>query len=408
MAEGTPRRRHADGRPSPAANSPAQVSARATDSTPRRIPGRAAEGAPLTPGQTADDAPRPPQTHPTDRRHSDEPAQAAEGAPRQPVTNPGRTPHAEGAAPQPSPADATMPLRPVDPDATTVLPVSPASPGTSGVPVPPASPGGSGPSVPRAASGVPASPATAPLPTPVAPGATEPSVTDLRLFDGTGGPGRGMPETDEFGRRPRRRRRGVLLGVAAGACVAVVAAAGYASGLFSYEAPSRDTALPDDVRASVPDAPASSPASTPPAQSTQVTPSAPAAPPPSPSATRSPSASPSPSASSASPSPSQSATPSAPPASATASGPGKAPPDNSRQTGGPTVLRLGDRGPEVTELQLRLRQLRLYGEDPDGDYDGRLEEAVRNYQWARGIQTDDLGVYDRETRAKLESETKKP
>ncbi|WP_051853832.1 hypothetical protein [Streptomyces sp. NRRL S-146] len=39
---------------------------------------------------------------------------------------------------------------------------------------------------------------------------------------------------------------------------AVVAAAGYASGLFSYESPSRDTALPDDIRASVPDAPSSS------------------------------------------------------------------------------------------------------------------------------------------------------
>ncbi|MFI6853213.1 peptidoglycan-binding protein [Streptomyces sp. NPDC050416] len=291
------------------------------------------------------------------------------------MTNPGQTLRAEGAAPPSSPADATMPLRPVDPDATTVLPTSPD---------------------------------TSVLPTPLAPAATEPSVTDLRLFDGTGGQGRGRPEADEFGRRPRRRRRGVLLGVAAGACAAVVAAAGLASGLFSYEAPSRDTALPDDLRASVPDAPSSSPASTPPAQSGQVTPSAPAAPPPSPSATRSPSASPSPSASSASPSPSQSATPSAPATSATATGPGNAPPDNSRQSGGPTVLRLGDRGPEVTELQLRLRQLYLYGEDPDGDYDGRLEEAVRNYQWSRGIQTDDLGVYDRETRAKLESETKKP
>ncbi|MEU0382981.1 peptidoglycan-binding domain-containing protein [Streptomyces chartreusis] len=272
-----------------------------------------------------------------------------------------------------------MPLRPVDPDATTVLPVSPA------------------------ASGRPAPPGTAPLPTPLIPAGTEPSVTDLRLFDGTGGPERG-----EAGSRPRRRRRGTLLGVAAGACVAVVAAAGYASGLFSYEAPSRDTALPDDLRASVPDAPSSSAAPTPPARSAQATPSAPAAPPPSPSATGSPSASPSPSTPSASPSPSQSATPSAPRTSASAGGAGNAPPDNSRQNGGPTVLRLGDRGPEVTELQLRLRQLYLYGEDPDGDYDSRLEEAVRNYQWSRGIQTDDLGVYDRETRAKLESETEKP
>ncbi|MEU0188308.1 peptidoglycan-binding protein [Streptomyces afghaniensis] len=330
-----------------------------------------------------------------------------------------------------------MPLRPVDPDATTVLPVSPAPQDTTALPVSSATPGPSGPSAspapqdttalpvspatpgpsrpsaspaPPGSAGLPAAPATTPLPTPLAPAPAEPSVTDLRLFDGSGRPDRGRPGSDEPGSRPRRRRRGALLGVAAGACVAVVAAAGYASGLFSYEAPSRDTALPDDLRASVPDAPSSSAASTPPAGSAQATPQAPAAPPPSPSpsATGSPSVSPSPATPSASPSPSKSATPSAPQTSATATGPGNAPPDNSRQNGGPTVLRLGDRGQEVTELQLRLRQLYLYGEDPDGDYDSRLEEAVRNYQWSRGIQTDDLGVYDRETRAKLESETKRP
>ncbi|MFI7017076.1 peptidoglycan-binding protein [Streptomyces sp. NPDC050164] len=276
-----------------------------------------------------------------------------------------------------------MPLRPVDPDATAVLPVSPATPG------------------------LPASPDTSvlpTLPTPLAPAATEPSVTDLRLFDGAGGRDRSVPELDEAGRRPRRRRRTALLAAAAGACVAVVAAAGYASGLFSYEAPSRNSALPDDLRASVPDAPSSSAASTPPVSSAQATPSAP----PAPSATGSPSASPSPSTPSASPSPSRSATPSAPRTSATATGPENGPPGNSRQSGGPTVLRLGDRGPEVTELQLRLSQLYLYDEDTDGDYDSRLEEAVRTYQWSRGIQTDDLGVYDRETRAKLESETEDP
>ncbi|MGW0471200.1 peptidoglycan-binding domain-containing protein [Streptomyces coeruleorubidus] len=297
------------------------------------------------------------------------------------MTNPGQARRVEGAAPPPSLADATMPLRPVDPDATTVLPASPDT------------------------SVLPASPDTSVLPTPLAPAATEPSVTDLRLFDGTGGPDRGRPEADESGRRPRRRRRNALLATAAGACVAVVAAAGYASGMFSYEAPSRNSALPDDLRASVPDAPSSSAASTPPAESAQAAPPAPAVPPP---ATRSPSASPSPSTPSASPSPSQSATPSAPRTSATATSPESRPPDKSRQNGGSTVLRPGDRGPEVTELQLRLRQLYLYDEDTDGDYDSRLEEAVRTYQWSRGIQTDDLGVYDRETRAKLESETKEP
>ncbi|MFD5483371.1 peptidoglycan-binding domain-containing protein [Streptomyces hawaiiensis] len=285
--------------------------------------------------------------------------------------------HPGGAAQPPSPADATTPVRPVGPDATAVLPAAPAAPAASGIPAP------------------------------LAPAAAEPSVTDLRMFDGTASADRGMPEVAEPGARRSGRRRRTLLIAAAGACVAVVAAAGYASGLFSYESPTRDTALPDDIRASVPDVPSSSAASTPPQGSASAAPPAPAAPP-SPSRTGSPSASPSPSAPSASASPSQSPSPSASRPSATATGPGQAPADNGRQKTGPTVLRLGDRGPEVTELQARLRQLYLYDDDTDGTFDDRLEEAVRTYQWSRGIQVDDLGVYDRETRAKLESETREP
>ncbi|MGW6541352.1 peptidoglycan-binding protein [Streptomyces massasporeus] len=282
--------------------------------------------------------------------------------------------HPGSAARPPSPADATMPLRPVDPDATAALPA--------------------------------AAPVTVGLPTPLAPAATEPSATDLRMFDGTAGADRGAAEAGGSGaRRPGRRRRKLLV-AAGGACVAVVAAAGYASGLFSYESPSRDTALPDDVRASVPDAPSSSAASTPSRGSASAAPPAPAAPPPPPSRSGSPSASPSPSAS-ASASPTQSPSPSAPQPSGSATGPEQAPPDDDRQKG-PSVLRLGDSGPEVTELQLRLRQLYLYDDDTDGSFDNRLEDAVRTYQWSRGVQVDELGVYDRETRAKLESETREP
>ncbi|MFG2805832.1 peptidoglycan-binding domain-containing protein [Streptomyces massasporeus] len=307
---------------------------------------------------------------------------AAEGTPGPAAASDstGSLPHAEAprpgsAAAPPSPADATMPLHPVDPDATAVLP---------------------------------AASATSALPTPLAPAASEPSVTDLRMFDGTAGADRGAAEAGGPGaRRPGRRRRNLLV-AAAGACVAVVAAAGYASGLFSYESPSRDTALPDDIRASVPDAPSSSEASTPPQDSASAAPPAPAAPPPSPSPSGSPSASPSPSAPSASASPSQSPSPSDPQPSGSATGPEQAPPDNGRQKAGPTVLRLGDRGSEVTELQLRLRQLYLYNDDADGTFDDRLTEAVRTYQWSRGVQTDELGVYDRETREKLESETREP
>jgi hypothetical protein len=260
---------------------------------------------------------------------------------------------------------------------------------------------------PDATAALPAVPVTSALPTPLAPAPTEPSVTDLRMFGGTAGTPVGAPEGGRSGTR-RPRRRSTLLLAAAGACVAVVAAAGYASGLFSYESPSRDTALPDDIRASVPDAPSSSAASAPPKGSAPVAPPAPAAPRPVPSRTASPSASPSPSAPSASAGPSQSPSPSASQPSASATGPGQAPPDSSRQNKGPAVLRVGDSGPEVTELQLRLRQLYLYDDDTDGSFDDRLEEAVRTYQWSRGIQVDDLGVYDRETRAKLESETREP
>jgi hypothetical protein len=287
------------------------------------------------------------------------------------ATPPPAPPPADAADPETdTPADVTMPLRPVEADATAVLP---AAPPTSVVPTP---------------------------------AVTEPSVTDLRVFDGTVGTPARAPEGGRSGTRRPRRRSTLLLG-AAGACVAVVAAAGYASGLFSYESPSRDTALPDDIRASVPDAPSSSAASTPPKGSTSVAPPAPAAPRPSPSRTTSPSASPSPSAPSASAGPSQSPSPSASQPSASATGPGQAPAD-SRQNKGPAVLRVGDSGPEVTELQLRLRQLYLYDDDTDGSFDDRLEDAVRTYQWSRGIPTDDLGVYDGETRAKLESETREP
>ncbi|MFC9128445.1 peptidoglycan-binding protein [Streptomyces sp. NPDC057099] len=348
--------------------------------------------------------------------HTGVPAQAPDGTPRHQLTDPAgapqppapntptahphtQAPHPGSLAPPPSPADTTMPLHPVDPDATTVLPVTPASDATTVLPAVPATP---------------APDATAVLPTPLTPDGAEPSVTDLRMFDSAGtavaAPGRResveVGSDAESGGRSRRRR--IALIAAAGACVAVVTAAGYASGLFFYEGPSRNTALPDDIRASVPDAPSSSSASSSPEKSASATPSTPAAPPPAPSPTSSPSASPSPSRTSASPSPSQTASPSAPETSASASSSGKKPPDNSRQDGNPSVLRLGDRGPEVTELQSRLRQLFLYDDDTDGTFDDRLQDAVRNYQYSRGIQADDLGVYDRDTRTKLESETQEP
>ncbi|GJF23923.1 peptidoglycan-binding domain-containing protein [Streptomyces sp. HO565] len=284
------------------------------------------------------------------------------------------------APPEPAPRTA-------DPDATMTLRAVDA--GASAVP--------------------PATEATSALPTPLAPSAGAPSDQDLRLFDTTA-PLEPVPE-GTGGRRPRGRRRGVLLG-AAGAVVVVVGAAGYASGLFSYESPSRDDALPDEVRASVPapSAPASSTAPEP-----SATPSEPATASPSASASASPSSSPSssssptpsPSASSTSPTPSRSPEPTTTTPSAPALAPGGDGEDDDRYDGGGTLHR-GDRGAEVTELQQRLSQLHLYTGDINGNYNHQVEDSVRTYQWARGIRTDDLGVYGETTRQMLESETHQP
>jgi hypothetical protein len=255
---------------------------------------------------------------------------------------------------------------------------------------------------------------TAALPTPLTPSAGSPSARDLRLFEtsataplpqadsGTGGAGGG-------GRPPRGRRKGVLLS-AAGAVVVVIGAAGFASGLFSYDTPSRDGALPDEVRASVPspstseDTPSKDPSASSAAPSPSASPSASASA--SASADASASASPSPSASSTSPTPSPSVEPTqstaAPSVDAT-----QEPEDDGDSGGGPT-LRSGDRGPEVVELQQRLKEKWMYWGDLDGDYDRQVEDAVRQYQWERGIRTDGAGIYGPDTRRRLESETREP
>ncbi|GHD83636.1 peptidoglycan-binding domain-containing protein [Streptomyces naganishii] len=202
----------------------------------------------------------------------------------------------------------------------------------------------------------------------------------------------------------RGRRPAALLAVSGGV-VAVVTAAGFATGLFAYKSPARDDAAPQEVRQSVPDGPTAGSASATP--TTTGSPSAPSAPA---SRTASASASPSRSASAsapgASPSPSRSA--SAPVPGPT--GPTRtAPSGRASATATPApVLRLGDRGPEVTELQERLAQLYLYTGQADGVFDSDVQNSVRTYQWARGITADDLGVYGPATRAALESETSKP
>ncbi|MBC2907645.1 peptidoglycan-binding protein [Streptomyces cupreus] len=237
--------------------------------------------------------------------------------------------------------------------------------------------------------------ATMPLHTPLVPvpPPAEPNATDVGLFEAP--QSTPEPATED---RPRRRRRTVPLLGAAGALVGVVAAAGMAGGLFSYETPTRDTALPEGVRASVPDATPSETNSASPSKSATLTSASPSA-----SATKS--ESPSPSASTATATASATPTPTQTPTPARAS---DAPPQETTEAPNPPVLRRGDKGAEVTELQLRLQQLHLYNGDINGNFNQPLEEALKNYQWSRGVGTEELGVYTAETRASLESETTEP
>ncbi|WP_406009210.1 peptidoglycan-binding protein [Streptomyces sp. NBC_00637] len=282
-------------------------------------------------------------------------------------------------------ADVTMPLPTV-----ATAPATPVLPADATMPLRTAHPAGQGPDM------------TAALSTPLAASGAEPSTTDLSLFEAADV---AAPHPDdEEPHRPRRRR--TLLIATTAAVVAVVAAAGFASGLFSYEKPTRDGAAPEDVRAAVPDAStsAASPSASP---SRSASPSASEA---SPSASESERPSPSASESSASPStsPSSAVGQTTPTARATGSlAPGNGA-DNEDDPAEAVVLRRGDRGAEVTELQLRLRQLFLYNGEADGTFSGEVEDALRNYQWSRGTTEDGLGVYGAATRNRLESETTEP
>lgn len=195
---------------------------------------------------------------------------------------------------------------------------------------------------------------------------------------------------------PGGRRRRTLVVAGAGAAVAVLVTGGFVGGLFTYDSPTRDGSVAGGVRAGVPEAPPSSSgpsvtASSPTATSTQSS-----APP-----SSSPSAEPSDSAS-----PTGTATPTGAPSSAAATATAAPRPTVSNDQ--PPVLRLGDQGPEVVELQLRLGQVGVYDGEADGDFDQQVQSAVRTYQVTRFVLQDDSGVYGKATRASLESETTEP
>ncbi|MFJ8269822.1 peptidoglycan-binding protein [Streptomyces sp. NPDC094154] len=262
-----------------------------------------------------------------------------------------------------------------------------------------------------------------------APPPGEPSAADVSMFDtataedraatwnsAAGAEGSGDPagRPGRAGTRHGGRRTRPAVVVAAGAAVVtVVAGAGFASGLFSYESPERDHAS-RQVRESVPDAwvetpTASASTSTVPSYTPSVAASTGESPPPG--------ADVSPSASASAPGTAE-PSPSGPEAeNAPAPGPESAGPTETATTlresapAAPApapVLRRGDQGAGVTELQLRLGQLFLFPGKADGFFGHRLEKSVRTYQWTRGISGDDPGVYGPATRACLESETKAP
>ncbi|MFI0508732.1 hypothetical protein RKD19_000814 [Streptomyces canus] len=74
---------------------------------------------------------------------------------------------------------------------------------------------------------------------------------------------------------------------------------------------------------------------------------------------------------------------------------------------GPGTLRQGDSGPQVTDLQERLRRIpNVYDNGPtDGTYDPTLTAAVARFQLWYGIRGDEDGVYGDDTRRDLESRT---
>lgn len=81
-----------------------------------------------------------------------------------------------------------------------------------------------------------------------------------------------------------------------------------------------------------------------------------------------------------------------------------------RPPSGPGLLREGDSGPEVSELQERLRRIPdVYRAGAtDGRYDATLSAAVARFQLWYGIRGDETGVYGDDTRLALESRTDDP
>ncbi|WP_217200982.1 peptidoglycan-binding domain-containing protein [Streptomyces buecherae] len=228
-------------------------------------------------------------------------------------------------------------------------------------------------------------------------------------------------DTGAGGRPARhRRRRPLAIVIAAAVLVAVVGTVAFGTGLLGGRSGegSDDRALTDD-RAATPSAALPTwdgrmtDGATPPPSSTAIpAPSASrsggaspsATPSATPSRTREPSASPS--ASSARPS--ETGAPDRPSERPTPSTSAPADPPRPTEPTGPPVLRQGDSGTEVAELQDRLRQTWTYVGAVDGEYDASVTDAVGTYQRRHDITADPEGVYGPHTRDYLEARTDQP
>ncbi|MFD9204768.1 peptidoglycan-binding protein [Streptomyces sioyaensis] len=255
------------------------------------------------------------------------------------------------------------------------------------------------------ATSVSSTPSARPSPTPLVPQARRRSGPTSRTFSATEGEpsagpvGPSGPVPRPARPMPRRTRARPAALVATGAAAAVAAAL---IGTDALSGGVRDRAAPPDRSTASPSAALPT--------GDALTPSAAASSP-------APDRSPSPDATATGPPPAtvrhhRTTRPPRPPAPTRASGsvadsPYSPTPPSSPPTG-PLVLREGAAGPEVAELQGRLRQLGLYPGAGSGRYDAEVRAAVARYQRLYGVTGDPDGVYGAGTRASLESRTAGP
>jgi hypothetical protein len=224
-----------------------------------------------------------------------------------------------------------------------------------------------------------------------------PAPSEAHDGDGGGdGVGHGLARRDPVDSTGRRRGRRTWLAAGLAAAAATALTGCLVSGLLWYDSPERDGSLSGGVRAGLPDEDPSAGGPSPSGSSWSASPTQPSA---SSSASATASSTAGPTRPTASTTPTETASGAAP----TATGPAP-----SASGGRPPVLRYGDQGPEVTELQLRLRQIGFYGGEADGTYTRQVESSVRGYQVTRVLLDDESGVYGATTRASLESETSEP